>query len=301
MPPTELTVDDLLQELAGEVVDTVQPYDHGSVVSPLSLSGAPSPTVTTDSTSAPAVPFIRPVTDTGTPLWDDNLKASLLRQGKYGLTRREQRRKRKFATPADLAWPVPYHNQPANDYAAKRMGFLVGMAYRIMRAQDLTPGPTSPLERPSIPEGTREQLEDILYAVAAELGEDYIVHQVTHNGKWVTATNKTTRKNTGDEKKNSYKTTNGQVTYATLEKEVEHAVEFAWDGWQDDYLTKRSEMGRKGGLISKRGPAYDYTLVRQWDGYSDSIVAEKLGWSRGTVRKARKETQGYGRPTPVSR
>ncbi|PPF88648.1 hypothetical protein C5C03_06515 [Clavibacter michiganensis] len=170
-----------------------------------------------------------------------------------------------------------------------------------MKAQDLTPGATGPLERPSIPEDTREQLEEILMAVALELGEAYIVSRLSNNGKWLTVTNKTTRKYEGEQKMSSYRTTNGEVTYERLDKEVENAVTYAWDEWQDDYYTKRAEMGRDGGLISKRGPAYDYTLVRQWDGYSDSIVAEKLGWSRGTVRKARKATQGFGRPTPVSR
>jgi hypothetical protein len=301
MKPLEYTVESLLEDLGSDVVDTLQLTSHASVYSPPLSSAAHSPAAPQDTDTAPVTPFIRTTSNSNTPVWDENLRASLLRQGRHGLTRKEGRRKKKFKTPADLAWPVPYKDQPAADYAAKRIGFLVGMCYRIMKAQDLTPGATSPTERPSIPEDTREQLEEILMAVALELGDAYIVARLSNNGRWLTVTNKTTRKHAGIEKRSSYRTTNGEVTYEQLDKEVENAVTYAWDGWKDDYYTKRSEMGKKGGEISKRPPVYDYTLVRQWDGYSARAAADKLGWSEGTVKKARRATQGYGRPTPVSR
>jgi hypothetical protein len=60
------------------------------------------------------------------------------------------------------------------------------------------------------------------------------------------------------------------------------------------YTEQQRQAMSEGGKKSKRGPAYDYTLVRAYDGISNRIVAQTLGWSERSVIRARKRTCGYG-------
>jgi hypothetical protein len=225
---------------------------------------------------------------TPTPLVDEHLRASLLRQGKVGLTRKAGRRKRKFKTAEEARqFPIPYHGQSQKDWRAKQLSFLVGMSYRLMKAHGDWPliGTTPGREAPS--SAMVDKYQELVFQEALNAAGDHLVSSLSHSGRWVPTFTQ------GEDGRNRYKTTPGEVTFESLDKLCRIAFAFAWDNWDHAYYEKLSTWGRKGGQISRRKPVYTPDILDPWLGLSKKEQAAKLDVSPRTIANLRAKHHFY--------
>jgi hypothetical protein len=221
---------------------------------------------------------------------DPDLRASRIREGRYGLTRAEGRRRAEFRKSEDLVGPVPYEGEPAARWSQRVHGFLVGLALRAMRVENITPGPQGPTRTQEPDEATREALEDAVRSMADPFAEAYVTQYRTNSGMWVAARN--SRWTTLEEPRR-YKTTSAELTYQEWDRAIEKAVARAWVRWDDDYMKNKSEAGRRGGTISTHGSRFTPEMLDDILHFSKSKQAARLGCSVSTIRNLRAQHAYY--------
>jgi hypothetical protein len=219
---------------------------------------------------------------------DESLRASLLRQGKVGLTRQEGRRKRKFKTAEEARqWPTPFHGQSQKDWRAKQLSFLVGLSYRLMKEHgDLPPIGTTP-GREEVSSELKDKYQELVFQDALEAAGDYVVSELSNSGQWLPT------RTQGEGGRNRYKTTPGEVTYDDLWKLCRVAFSFAWDNWDHTYYEKLSKWGAKGGSISKPPKVFTPDMLDPHLGKTKNEQAKELGCSIPTIGRLRREHSYY--------
>jgi hypothetical protein len=225
------------------------------------------------------------------PFMDESLRASLLRQGKVGLTRQEGRRKRNFKTAEEARqWPIPYHGQSQEDYRTEQLSFLVGVSYRLMKAHgDLPPTGTTP-GREEVSSELKDKYQELVFQDALEAAGDYVVSELSHSGQWLRDFGGTAGGRT------RYKTTSGEVTYDALWKLCRVAFAFAWDNWDHEYYDKLSKWGATGGGISRRGRTWTPDMLDDILHLTREQQREHLGCSKSTIKNLRREHDHYKKP-----
>jgi hypothetical protein len=216
------------------------------------------------------------------PLVDENLKASLLRQGRSGHTHREGLRAKHFQSSADQ-FPVAHRWETWEDWSKRLMGYLTGTAYRVMHQDGITPS-----ERLTIAElrGMRPRQEQVAETVLeiTYAADEALTRYIRWDGPRGQHRGARLRRDRQDPTNDTHRFT-GRVGYDVVERMAERAVFYAWDGWDSEYLSKRALMGRKGGQISKRRPEFTWEHVEPLLHLTKGQQAIRLGVSRKTITR----------------
>jgi hypothetical protein len=245
-------------------------------------------------TTATPTPLVAPPVHhplSNRPFMDESLRASLLRQGKVGLTRKEGRRRAQFKTAEEVRqWPIPYQDQSQKDWRAKQLSFLVGLSYRLMKEHgDLPPIGTTP-GREEVGSELKDKYQELVFQDALEAAGNYVVTELSHSGRWLPT------RTQGEGGRNRYKTTPGEVTYDALWKLCRVAFSFAWDNWDHDYYDKLSKWGAKGGSLGKRGPTYTVDMLDDILHLTRDEQIAHLRCSKSTIKNLRRQHDYYKKP-----
>jgi hypothetical protein len=281
-----LALDSLLDDLDGDAYDNVS--------SPPSIDPILLCYCNTCIIHGPQEGHVESTTDTPTtitpsekPVLDENLRASMLRQGKVGLTRREGRRRRQFKLPSELVWPVPYMDQPQAEWRRQQLSFATGLCHRLLKHLDVVPAEDTQPGREAPDAELVEAMTPILYEAVREAAGPYVVASLPHSGRWL----RDFRGGAGG--RTRFKTTPGVITEDALFKLCETAFIRSWQTYDHEYYKKRSTWGRTGGSISKRPPVKTPDMLDPYLGMTVKEQMAELACSKSMIEKLRRQHAYY--------
>jgi len=209
----------LIDEATGEVVTVDELPEHAVIVTTEDGTG-----LVLHRTSAEKV---APV--------DANLKASLMRQGRTGLTAKEGRRRSKFRPSESVQFPVMYEGQSWENFNRHLMRYMDALAFRTMHTADLTPGAVDAKKgRQAVAQAVLDQ------AMADDPGyvrDDTMERVRTWQGR---------------ARKNQEHLFTGDIGFQVIVHAADSAAAWAWDRYDASVYERLSAWGRSGGAESKR-------------------------------------------------
>jgi hypothetical protein len=218
---------------------------------------------------------------------DESLRASMLRRGKVGLTRKEGRRKSQFKLPSELVWPIPYADQPQTEWRKQQLSFATGLCHRLLKHLDVVPDLDTQPGRNEPEAELVEAMTPILYEAVREAAGAYVVASLPSSGRWLRDFHGKAGGRT------RFKTTPGVITEEALVELCKIAFVRSWVTYDHEYYDKLSKCGAKGGSISRPPKVFTPEMLDPYLGMSKPEQAKELGCSVPTIGRLRRDHPHY--------